>query len=61
MLKRRTIPVVTVVVLATIPAHPEVMGTVVLGMHVGNTTVINKKMTLTPVQLKLPNISIQHF
>ena len=46
---------VAVVAIAMIPAHPEVMGMVVLGMHERNVTVINRKLTLTPVQLTLPN------
>ena len=49
------------VVIARIQAHPEVMVTVVVGMYVRNITVMNRKLTLTPVQLKLPNLSIQHF
>ena len=60
MLKRRNVIVETIAVIA-IPAHPEVMGTVVPGIHARNLTVVNRKLTLTTVQLKLPKLSIQHF
>jgi len=43
------------------PVHPEVMGAVVLGMYVRNITVINRKLTLTPVGLKLPSLTIHFF
>ena len=61
MFKRRNISIITVVAIAMTPVHPEVMGMVVLGMHVRNIAVINRHLTLTPVQLKLPSISIQRF
>ena len=47
--QKRSISIIAVVAIAMTPAHPEVMGTVVLGMYVRNITVVNRKMTLTPV------------
>ena len=61
MLKRRSVSAVIAVAIATAPAHPEVMGIVVLGMYVRNISVVNRKLALTPVQLNLTNISIQHY
>ena len=48
--KKRKVTTVTM----TIPTHPEMMGQVVLGMYVVDMNVINKHLSITLVQVKLP-------
>ena len=55
ILTRRSVSI-AIVLTATIPAHPEMMGRGVLGIYVIDISVINNNLSIILVQLKVPHV-----